>query len=257
MTLIPYTRTVSGDRFATILRMVAIVTSEAIIAIRTWAIWSNSKRMFWILLAIATACVVPSIVVVVEGVISSRDLTLVPQSDQWESCTTVLSQIGNVYIVPYSMAITFESANLVISLVRILRWRKMLTSIRKVSLIETLYRDGIIYFSWMIVLSVVNIVIIVQTEVTQLRVGGVQLQAGFHSILATRMILHVVRHGSRDIVQPRPKAIHREGLDDSPNSATQFTSCFGAEGSPSSYRWSGCISPDLPSITSNALWKDP
>ncbi|KAF9260413.1 hypothetical protein L218DRAFT_580233 [Marasmius fiardii PR-910] len=249
MTLIPYTRTVNGDRLVTILRMVAIIASEAIAAIRTWAIWSNSKRMFWFLSAIAIVRPFLSVAVVAEGVISSRDLTLVPLSGQLKSCTTILSQIGNVYIVPYSMAIVFECANLVLSLARILRWRKNIPSIGKTSMIDTLYRDGITYFSWMIVLSTVNIAIIVQSKVTQLRVGGVQLQAGFHSILATRMILHVARHTSSNLVSPRPHAIDREGLHISltTEASTQFTSCFESEGLPSH---------DLHSSASDMLWKD-
>ncbi|KAL0577169.1 hypothetical protein V5O48_004808 [Marasmius crinis-equi] len=261
ITLLPFNRSVEGDRFATILRMVAIIASESIVAIRTWAIWSNSKRMFWILLPIATACLAPTIAIVVVGVKSSRDLTLAPQWMQWKGCTTVLSQIGNVYIVPYSMAMCFETVNLALSLVRILRWRRNIPSMGRASLIDTLYRDGIVYFSWMIVLSLVNIAIIVQTRVTQLRVGGTQLQAGFHSMLATRMILHVAELSTKESAPgPNPPNINRQGalaLGTSVcGTSTQFTSIFASEGNPSLYRASGLVVPEIPKVSSKRTLKD-
>ncbi|KAJ8074866.1 hypothetical protein PM082_019193 [Marasmius tenuissimus] len=261
MTLIPFTKTLQGDRFATILRMVAIVSSEAIVAIRTWAIWSNSKRMFCILSALAIACLAPSIAVVIVGVVSSQDRVLVPKTMEWKlGCTTVLSQIGNVYIVPYSMAIFFESVNLALSLARILRWRRNIPSMGRASLIDTLYRDGINYFSWMIVLSSVNIAIIVQTEVSQLRVGGTQLQAGFHSMLATRMILHVARLSAKEMTlaldPPHASRAARTLGNSGCATSTQFTSFFASEGNPSLYRDNGLVVPEIPKLPLSGYPRD-
>ncbi|ESK87691.1 hypothetical protein Moror_1872 [Moniliophthora roreri MCA 2997] len=191
MTLLPYTKSVQGDRVATTLRSIAAISSELTVAIRTSAIWCNTRQIIWVLGVLTLMCIVPTITIITLGIISSHDFDLLSRSEA--HCTTVLSQIGNLYITPYIMAIIFDSANLSLSLIRIIRWRRLQDSSYTRSLLDILYRDGMVYFSWMVVLSIANIGIIIQSESPQLRAGGTQLQAGFHSMLATRMIMHVWR----------------------------------------------------------------
>ncbi|KAJ4480991.1 hypothetical protein J3R30DRAFT_3463167 [Lentinula aciculospora] len=55
----------------------------------------------------------------------------------------------------------------------------------------------------MLVLGFVNIGLVLQQGVPQVRTGGAELQAVFHSILSTRIVLHLATsNDSRDITAP-------------------------------------------------------
>ncbi|PBK71873.1 hypothetical protein ARMSODRAFT_792607 [Armillaria solidipes] len=88
-----------------------------------------------------------------------------------------------------------NEVTLSLSLIRItrLRWRVRKTA--RAPLLDTLWRDGVFYFSWTLMLGFLNIALAVQSTSSQVRVGGSQLQAIIHSILSCRIVLHLA--GSR------------------------------------------------------------
>ncbi|KAJ7583595.1 hypothetical protein C8J56DRAFT_213358 [Mycena floridula] len=176
--------TVSSENIATGLRVGGIIASELILGLRTFAIWENDKRILGFLAFLAICGIIPA------GFIVSKDMRTghLSTSSAPPSCEIIGSTVGRWYILPYSMIILFEIATLSLSLVKIIWWRH--NSIRT-PLIESLWRDGILYFSWMIALGFVNIGLVLQTNSPQLRVAFSQLQMTLHSMLSTRIVLHL------------------------------------------------------------------
>ncbi|EEB89889.1 hypothetical protein MPER_11969 [Moniliophthora perniciosa FA553] len=70
-------------------------------------------------------------------------------------------------------------------------------------LLDTLWRDGVMYFSFMLVLGFLNIGIVSQSKAPQLRNGAADLQAVLHSMMSTRIVMHLAgSKDPRDITNP-------------------------------------------------------
>ncbi|KAE9406063.1 hypothetical protein BT96DRAFT_279524 [Gymnopus androsaceus JB14] len=108
----------------------------------------------------------------------------------------------------------YEFVTLTLSLIRILKWRKTIPKHIRAPIIDNLWRDGVLYFSFMLVSGFVNIGLVLQQGVPQLRTGGAQLQAALHSILSTRIVLHLAKSNDpRDITAPGVSAYLNQTRD--------------------------------------------
>ncbi|KAF8903055.1 hypothetical protein CPB85DRAFT_1033568 [Mucidula mucida] len=95
----------------------------------------------------------------------------------YSDCRMIISEVTNAYVVPYVLTLVYEGITLTISLIRITRWRKRIPKRIRAPLLDALWRDGVFYFSWTLVLSFLNIAIIVQSSSNQFRSGASELQA--------------------------------------------------------------------------------
>ncbi|KAG7087430.1 hypothetical protein E1B28_013396 [Marasmius oreades] len=198
ITLLPHV-SLRVDGINTILRLVAIVASEFIVAVRTWAIWGRDKRILWTLVTLSVSAVIPAAVIVAFSVKTNHVEAVI--SPAWiDVCSVVIGDVKNGYVVPYVLTIIYEIATLSFSLIRITKWRKTIPKSVRAPLIDTLWQDGVMYFSFMLVLGFMNIGLVTQSEANQLRKGGAHLQAVLHSMLSTRLVLHLADpHNPRDI----------------------------------------------------------
>ncbi|SJL08222.1 uncharacterized protein ARMOST_11585 [Armillaria ostoyae] len=193
-----------------VLRLASIVSSEFILAVRTWAIWEKSRRILIILTVFSVAAVVPAAVVIAKDVSTSE---VDPAYAAYPECRALISTVRDAYVVPYVLTIVYESVTLSLSLIRITRLRRRVRKTARAPLLDTLWRDGVFYFSWTLMLGFLNIALAVQSTV---RVGGSQLQAIIHSILSCRIVLHLA--GSRC-----PKDIDTSGCSLYTDATMQFT----------------------------------
>ncbi|KAK0200907.1 hypothetical protein DFS33DRAFT_1087699 [Desarmillaria ectypa] len=232
--------TVLLSQIAIVLRLTSIVSSEFILAVRTWAIWEKSSRILIILavfsvvgrprlfrenprlILLAKAAVVPAAVVIAKDVSSSE---VDPTYAAYPECRVLISSVRDAYVVPYVLTIVYEGVTLSLSLIRITRWRRRIPEIVRAPLLDTLWRDGVFYFSWTLMLGFLNIALAVQSTSSQVRVGGSQLQAIIHSILSCRIVLHLA--GSK-----YPKDIDTSGCSLYTDAAFQFTTGGLAEDIP-------------------------
>ncbi|KAF5383888.1 hypothetical protein D9757_007389 [Collybiopsis confluens] len=178
---------------ATVLRLVSIVASEVIIAARTWAIWGRNRNILIALVVFALAAAIPAVIIICIGIKTSRVKALV--TDEFiDICNVVMNGISQEFIVLYICAILYEFVTLSLSLTRILSWRKTIPNHIRAPIIDNL---------WMDVLGFMNIGIVMQRGIPQLRVAGSQLQMVMHSVLSARIVLHLARSkGFRDISTP-------------------------------------------------------
>ncbi|KAK7460454.1 hypothetical protein VKT23_009175, partial [Stygiomarasmius scandens] len=207
------------DSLSTALRLVSIVSSEFIVAVRTWAIWEKRRMILYTLAFFSLAAVIPAAIIVAQSIMTNHVEALVSE-DTIDICSVTIGNVRAGFVVPYILTIIYEMVTLSLSLFKVIRWRRSIPDTIRAPLIDTLWRDGVFYFSWMLALGFVNIGIVLQSEAPQLRSGSAQLQAAFHSILSTRIVLHLANSRS-------PRDITSAGISVSTLHAhPQFTSYF-------------------------------
>ncbi|KAF9069226.1 hypothetical protein BDP27DRAFT_737957 [Rhodocollybia butyracea] len=218
LALLPSSRSPAVDNGAGVLRFLAIIASQLIVAVRTWAIWNKNRMILIVLTILSLATMIPATVLVIERIISNRVVLSVTPEFQ-NICILTIGKISQAFVAPFILVIFYEFVNLTFSLIRIVKWRKTIPKNIRAPIIDTLWRDGVMYFSFMLVLGSMNIGIVLQ-QVPQFRAGGIQLQAVFQSILSTRIVLHLAgSRDSRDITAPGCSVYQS-------NSGNQFTSLF-------------------------------
>ncbi|KAJ7629970.1 hypothetical protein DFH06DRAFT_1224488 [Mycena polygramma] len=186
----PTTSLVSAN-LSTALRVIVIVASEAILAVRTWAIWEKNRSILIILCIVSVAAVVGNAVLLGRGVNGTHAQT----SDG--NCIIIINDKSQSYLITYVVVIAYETITISLSAARLMKWRSQISSSTRIPLLEVLWNDGLVYFSWMIGLGILNILLILHGGVA-VRTGGAQLQSSIHSILSTRIVLHLAKlPGSR------------------------------------------------------------
>jgi len=182
---------------------------------RVWAIWERDGKLLFFMTALFIGLLIPIIIIIIKDV--STDVwsaTVAPKFASQIVCQIVVSTVSQGWIMPYAAIVAYESSGLlvrslhlaylighqvILSLTtwRIARWRSDIPAGSRLPLINVLWRDGIIYFVFMLICGIINIALVIQLSTPQLRAGGTQLQTVFHSLLSTRTVLHVADMASR------------------------------------------------------------
>ncbi|KAK1236069.1 hypothetical protein PQX77_000659 [Marasmius sp. AFHP31] len=201
------------DSVGTVLRLASIVASEVVLAVRTWAIWGRNRKLLYSLLAVSVCAVIPAAIIVGKALTTNQIRPLITP-ELAHLCSATVSDIKVAFIVPYILTIGYEILTLILSLYRITKWRQSIPENIRAPLLDTLWRDGVIYFTFMLLLSFMNIGIVLQSEAPQLRSGGGNLQAILHSMMACRIVLHLATSNNpRDITNPAISAYAAEVSD--------------------------------------------
>ncbi|KAF9494632.1 hypothetical protein BDN71DRAFT_971890 [Pleurotus eryngii] len=179
----------------TCMRLVTIVSSDAVLAVRTWAIWERRKSVLLLLLCTALGAI-GGAVFILEKDASTSKMSPAISPLLPNLCSYIESDVTNLWSIPYFLTIMYETITLVLTLAQILRWRKRIPASVRSSLSDALWKDGVTYFAFMLVLSIINIGLVFQVTLPQLRSGGSQLQTCLHSMVATRIILSMAGSSS-------------------------------------------------------------
>ncbi|KAF4586393.1 hypothetical protein EYR38_010669 [Pleurotus pulmonarius] len=153
----------------TCMRLITIVSSDAVLAVRTWAIWERRKSVLLLLLSTALGAIGAAVFILEKDASTSKMAPaispLLPNL-----CSYIESDVTNLWSIPYFLTIMYET--------------------------NALWKDGVTYFAFMLVLSIINIGLVFQVTLPQLRSGGSQLQTCLHSMVATRIILSMAGSSS-------------------------------------------------------------
>lgn len=169
-----------------------VLSAEVLLYLRIYALSGRTKKM-------RTFLIVNGIVIYLVALTS---LGLFIKTGSWGLLTTSPRPYGcsilnakNIYIVvAYSTVLYSGIATLVLSLwLGIANYR----SIRQSRLLQVFYRDGIFYFIVMACMTIVNGVTAARLPVGYQFIMGPP-QAAVHSILVTRMVIHLKQHGAFD-----------------------------------------------------------
>jgi len=200
--------TIKTSNITTCLSVIIIVSAELILALRTWAIWGRSRPILAFLVCWFIVCALPAMAIVERDL----DTSVVILSATWngvEPCRVVTSNVERAWVVPYIGIMMFEFAIVSLTLYRVLQCYRV-TPTKRSELLDVLWIDGVIYFFFMLLLGIFNIVLVVNVTDPQVRASCTQLQTIAHSVLSTRVMLHTGRVLRRGPANPRPPSVqHR------------------------------------------------
>ncbi|KAJ7075676.1 hypothetical protein B0H15DRAFT_866326 [Mycena belliarum] len=134
------------------LRVIVIAASEGILAIRTWAIWEKRQSILVLLCAVFSAALGVSVTLVLRGINGTHVLEI-PE----RGCIKITNNKSQTYLLlPYLVLIFCECVTMSLSAARIFKWRHQISPTARTPLLDTLWNDGLLYFSWLIALGIVN-----------------------------------------------------------------------------------------------------
>jgi len=203
----------------------SICCAEAILVLRTFALSGNNLRLLALLLSSLVGIVMIPGIVIVAKFLQSVQYGRPPIPGITGCYTTAESPI-----VLYGFVVVFlnEFVIMVVTLwIGIWRYRRTQNRI-----VKTLYKDGISYFVYLAMVSFGNILVLV--------VGGHELidllvtfQPVMHSILSTRVLLHVRQAAGKNSIGLREDDSRLEYIDYSVNvtrSGLRFQTVVTTEG---------------------------
>ncbi|KAL4256345.1 DUF6533 domain-containing protein [Pleurotus pulmonarius] len=175
-------------------RLITIIASDVVLAQRAWVLWKHSKIVKSILISAYLGALGPCLFVVYEDIKSAAVATstrAIPGLTTDDVCSFLVSDATSLWIIPYIMSIFFELVTFILASFAAVLWRKRIPTPVRSSLVSVLWKDGAMYFGFMAGFSIFNILLVMSIPRPQLRNGGSQLQTLLHSIISSRVVLHL------------------------------------------------------------------
>jgi len=178
---------------------VGVGIAEIILSMRTWVIWGRDKRIAFFLGSLLVVLWIPVFWFDNEA-LSSLVFTS-PPNPNTPGCF-LISQKNILYAV-FILIMSFETVILTLTLIKGLEHFRRAGS----PLVTVLYRDGILNYVYLFILSVINLVVITSAPhgFTTLLTA---MQRVAHSILSGRILLHLRQAASVRVVTSR---MYRDG----------------------------------------------
>ncbi|KAF8229644.1 hypothetical protein L208DRAFT_158829 [Tricholoma matsutake] len=167
-----------------------IMWAEAILTLRLWALWGRGRNIgiFIIIISAINATV---------GVVGFAFLgpfyTFTPMDSISPTIPGCFFSVGSTSFFWVSFAALAGHLTFIFTMMMIKGFQHYRTGMYGTSLVRTFYMDGIIYYLTLQVLSVINLIVILNLS----RIGPayinllISIQRVFHSILSARILLHL------------------------------------------------------------------
>jgi len=163
---------------------ISIIVGEVLLIIRTYAIWGNSKKVAFGLGGLLFVAAIPAAYGAAELLLG---LKFVP-SPKSVHLGCLVTSFGLQGVIPYLVLLFFETVLLFVTLTKASRRRGG----GRHALYKAIYRDGLLYYIWLLVFSVGNIAaIILLPRANAAHLAG--LHVVIHSLLTSRLILNIRR----------------------------------------------------------------
>ncbi|KAH9966178.1 hypothetical protein BGW80DRAFT_1563010 [Lactifluus volemus] len=192
---------VMKDKTKEFLRGVTMLAAELVIMMRTWAMWGRSRRMLISLIVFLLVCTIPGVVLeVVDLSTTSAQFPSGIPIEGMKPCEIFIGAVGRIWVVEYLFIMLFEAGMLVLTVYKAVPFRNSTSRHLRSKLLDVLWIDGAIYFVFIILIGFLNIGLVLQTSDPQIRSGGSELQAVLHSVLSTRIVLHISTVLREDVI---------------------------------------------------------
>jgi len=160
--------------------------------------------MLVFLAVLAIACAATAIAIIERDIVTTVVApSAAPSIQGVQECQVLTSAVKHAWIVPYLVAMVFEAVVLALTVYKIVGYHREIPKQLRSKLLDVLWVDGVMYFVFMLLLGILNVGLVLQVQVPQLRAGGTQLQTVLHSALSTRVVLHLVAVSKQDLVDSR------------------------------------------------------
>jgi len=190
---------------ATWLLNAGIISAEAILAIRTWAVWRKDKRIGLLLTALLTCGVILS------SICTNRfthSLNFVPPLyPGYRGCFS--SDAGTSLFETFIILALMDGVVLILMLISAFRAYR---SGDRGELTNVIHKDAIVFYAYLMLCSIVS-VIVTELYPTSLATMLSPLQGAFHSIFTCRIIFNIRRVARRDIVADTSVGLHSDYIE--------------------------------------------
>jgi len=169
-----------------VMSVIGLAASEMVLTLRTWAVWHHNHHLSIILpvLYILFCCSAFLILGMFLKSITFSD----PPYPGFKGC--FLTHANNYLALLWVLLIVWDTLMLILILVPAVRsYRSGGTN----GLLKVVYCDGVVYYLYLFVLSFVNVVV-VKTHSTQYQHLLTSMERLLHSILTSRVLLHMRTH---------------------------------------------------------------
>lgn len=156
--------------------------SESILAMRTWVIWHRNPYIAATLIIGLATFWTPVFYFLAQS-LNSLVFTVAPNPDT-PGC--FLKSQKNILFVVFIIISSFETLILVLTLIRFIPHYRQ----KKTSLIRTIYRDGLMNYFYLCILSICNVVVLLTAPHGYTTLLSA-LQRVIHSVLSGRVLLHL------------------------------------------------------------------
>ncbi|KAH9485512.1 hypothetical protein JR316_0002420 [Psilocybe cubensis] len=172
------------------LYITGFAVSELLLTMRVWAVWNRSKALGYLLPMAFIAVWVPAYVFMFFFA-NSLQFSKEPPLPGITGCFVI--HASNLVIWCWTSLIIWNTITLILMLIP--GWRAYKIGVNS-TLSTIVYRDGTFYYIYLFILSVLNIVLAIAAAPTR-RFVLTSMERCLHSMLATRVILHMRDHARR------------------------------------------------------------
>lgn len=163
------------------------LTAEAIFTVRTWTIWNRSKRVGCFLLFIFATC---SIAVCWIEVIYLKSVQYTPFADRMGIIGCSIDSASSIISTSFAILIASEACLLLMTCVQGVRYYRSSGGFMSRQVVYVLYRDGVAFYIYVLGLSIVNLIVIVQWPNGPGRFMTT-FQRVMHSTLGGRVLINI------------------------------------------------------------------
>ncbi|KAG2143119.1 hypothetical protein BD769DRAFT_1035728 [Suillus cothurnatus] len=183
-----YTSCVAFGNVSYGLHLISIIAAEGLLIFRTFAFWHQSKKLLVWLLVLAAFCIL--------GAVGVPEVwkTLHLEDSPWNQ-TGCMFKTGNTSAVRYVFLIVYELVLMILTLYKRFNFYKGVQS----RLVTTLYRDGIIYMTCIIMASITNVLVALTIPPDYTNTMDAP-QLVIHGVLASRILFNLRQSRQSDAV---------------------------------------------------------
>uniref|UniRef100_A0A0W0FE00 DUF6533 domain-containing protein n=1 Tax=Moniliophthora roreri TaxID=221103 RepID=A0A0W0FE00_MONRR len=169
-----------------------IVVSELVLTLRLWAVWRRSTPIAIGLAIFFLGCWVPCFVLLNQFL---KSMTFaVPPLPHFRGC--FISGGSHILYMCWVLMMIYDTGTLIMIIIPGIRAYRLGGSSE---LLNAVYRDGVIYYAFIFLVSVINVIVIVTLPPDLVHLLS-SFERVLHSILTSRAILHIRNVASRDRV---------------------------------------------------------
>ncbi|KAG2152736.1 hypothetical protein DEU56DRAFT_957736 [Suillus clintonianus] len=158
--------------------LISIIAAEGLLIFRTFAFWHQNKKLLAWLLVLAAICIAGSV-----GV--TKVVNILHPAPTMNTTGCVFAS-GKSSAIQYCFLILYELVLMVLMIHKILNFYEGARS----RIITTLYRDGMIYMTCIIMASIMNIFVALVVPVAYTDIMDAP-QLVIHGVLASRILFHL------------------------------------------------------------------
>jgi len=165
----------------------AYLITNSILVLRTYAIWENKRNVAFSLFILLVICFVAA-GYCAEKFVLSLSFIRSPSRSVFPGCFIVHS--GGTWFT-YLLILVFDTAVLILTIIKAIQRKGLNGS----TLFRTIYRDGVLYYVYLSVLSLINIIVFITMQ-NSLSFSLVNSHRVLHSILTARLVINIRRAGA-------------------------------------------------------------